>query len=271
MGIIGGTWGYHILRAIWRNEPNGLKGGSYAGRSKVEVLLGKDVWNAIRAKIVIDFGCGPGAEAIELAQHGARHVYGIDILERWLVMAREQAAKAECYNVTFSKTASEPADVIISIDAFEHFADPALVLRTMAAMLKPAGCVLASFGPTWYHPLGGHLFSVFPWAHLVFTEKALCRWRSHIRNDGARRFSEVEGGLNQMTIHRFERLVQGSPFHLDRLEAVPIRAARFFHNRMTREFFTAVVRCKLSLRVSTTRISSSGSGDQTFEEPARSP
>ncbi len=48
----------------------------------------------------------------------------------------------------------------------------------MNTLLQPAGEVLVSFGPTWYHPLGGHLFSVFPWAHLIFSEKALIRWRS---------------------------------------------------------------------------------------------
>jgi hypothetical protein len=55
--------------------------------------------------------------------------------------------------------------------------------------------------------LGGHLFSVFPWAHLIFSEQALIRWRSDFKSDGATRFSEVAGGLNQMTIRRFERLI----------------------------------------------------------------
>src|SRR5262249_46940466 len=140
--------------------------------------------------------------------------------------------------------------VIVSIDAFEHFSDPQAILKTMARMLKPNGCVLASFGPTWYHPLGGHLFSVFPWAHLIFTEKALCRWRTHIRNDGAQRFADVEGGLNQMTIARFQRLVKDSPFEIESLQTIPIRPARMFHNRFTREFLTAVVRCKLRLKSS---------------------
>ena len=245
MPLIGGTLGYKILRAISPAEPAGMSGGSYAGRSKVETLLGKQIWDEIRDKTVIDFGCGPGLEAIEIANRGARHVYGIDINERWLSVARERAQAERCQNVSFFTTPPEPADVIISIDAFEHFGDPAAILKIMSQMLQPQGVVLAAFGPTWYHPLGGHLFSVFPWAHLIFSEKALCHWRSHIRNDGAQRFSDVEGGLNQITIRRFERLVEESPFRIESLEAVPIRAARQFHNRLTREFLTAVVRCKL--------------------------
>jgi SAM-dependent methyltransferase len=134
------------------------------------------------------------------------------------------------------------------VDAFEHFADPAEVLRIMNTLLKPEGEVLLSFGPTWYHPLGGHGFSVFPWAHLIFSEKALIAWRSTFKTDGATRFSEVAGGLNQMTIRRLEELVTASPFRFATLDPVPIRKLRWFHNRFTREFTTAVVRCRLVKR-----------------------
>jgi ubiquinone/menaquinone biosynthesis C-methylase UbiE len=53
---------------------------------------------------------------------------------------------------------------------FEHFTEPKLALDAMYRLLRPGGTLVASFGPTWYHPLGGHLFSVFPWAHLIFSE-----------------------------------------------------------------------------------------------------
>jgi len=136
-------------------------------------------------------------------------------------------------------------DVILSIDSFEHFDDPAGVLATMYDLLRPGGRLVASFGPTWYHPYGGHLFSVFPWAHLIFSEPALIRWRNDIRSDGATRFREVEGGLNQMTIGRFERLIAATPFQVIRLEPVPIRRLRPVHSRLSREFTTAIVRCVL--------------------------
>ena len=138
--------------------------------------------------------------------------------------------------------------MVISVDAFEHFADPAGVLCSMNALLQPAGEVLVSFGPTWHHPLGGHLFSVFPWAHLMFSESALIRWRSTFKTDGATRFSEVAGGLNQMTIAKFEELIAGSPLSFASFETVPIKKLRRFHNGLTREFTTAIVRCRLVKR-----------------------
>jgi SAM-dependent methyltransferase len=200
----------------------------------------------VAGKTVIDFGCGVGAAAIELAQHGARRVIGIDIREDVLRVARQKAREASVDHIcSFTQDTQERADIIISIDAFEHFADPAAILRLMDTLLKPEGEVAVSFGPTWYHPLGGHLFSVFPWAHLIFSEEALIRWRSGFKPDGATRFGEVAGGLNQITIAAFERIVGASPLRFASLEAIPISKVRWFHYRFTREFTTAVVRCRL--------------------------
>jgi hypothetical protein len=146
---------------------------------------------------------------------------------------------------TFTTAPAGKAERILCIDAFEHFADPAAILRTMAELLEPGGSVLVTFGPPWLHPRGGHSFSVFPWAHLVFTEKALLRWRAGYCSDGARRFAEVEGGLNRMTVRRFERLVADSPLCFASFETIPIRRVRRLHNRLTRELFTSMVRCRL--------------------------
>ena len=225
-----------------------MSGDAYAGKIKIKILLGDALFDELRGKTVIDFGCGEGDDAIALAKNGALRVIGIDIRESVLERARQKARRDALESVChFSTTTDEQADAIVSIDSFEHFADPAAILLTMAKLLKPGGSLYASFGPTWYHPLGGHLFSVFPWAHLIFSEKALIRWRSDIRSDGATRFGEVEGGLNQMTIARFEKLAKQSPFVIDFLEAVPIRRLRLLHNRLTREFTSSIVRCKLTL------------------------
>lgn len=238
--------GYRILRRIAPAEPTHMSGAPYAGRSKLRILLGDELVDRMRGADVIDFGCGVGDDAIEVAAF-ARSVYGLDVVPRYLAAATEKARAAGVDGrCRFGAVPPpEPVDYIYSLDSFEHFGDPAGVLMTMYDLLRPGGQVLVSFGPTWYHPLGGHLFSVFPWAHLVFSEAALIRWRSHIRSDGATRFAEVEGGLNQMTIRRFERLVATSPFKLVHLAPVPIRPLRRLHSRWTREWTSAIVRCVL--------------------------
>ena len=237
---------YRVLTKIAPHEPQTMSGSTYDGKSKIGVLLGSDLLALIRDKTVIDFGCGDGVATLDLARHGARKVIGIDIRQHALDEAVRHAADAGLSNCCeFSTGTSTKADVIISLDAFEHFGDPAAILRIMHSLLVPGGFVMASFGPTWYHPLGGHLFSVFPWSHLLFSETALIRWRADIRPDGATRFSEVDGGLNQMTIARFERIVSQSPFRIELLETVPIRKLTPLHSRLTREFTTAIVRTKL--------------------------
>ncbi len=238
-----------VLKRISTEGPTGCDGSAYIGKSKLAVLMGDQFFTDIAGKVVVDFGCGEGTDAVEMALKGAKRVIGIDIREDLLQTARQKAIEAGVQNVcSFTTSAEEPADTVVSMDAFEHFADPAGILRIMNALLQPAGEVLVSFGPIWYHPLGGHLFSVFPWAHLVFSEEALIGWRSAFKSDGATRFSEVTGGLNQMTITKFEKLVAGSSLQFAKLELVPIRKLRRFHNHLTREFTTAIVRCRLIKR-----------------------
>lgn len=151
---------------------------------------------------------------------------------------------------TFTSATDELADIIISLDAFEHFSDPAAVLEIMSTLLRPNGYVLASFGPTWLHPYGGHLFSVFPWSHLIFTETAQIKWRTDFKSDGATKFSEVAGGLNQITILKFEQFVASSPFMFEWIETVPIKGVALFRHKWFREIGTSIVRCKLRLKTS---------------------
>ena len=240
---------YRILKSIAPGVPESASRGVYEGNSKLAILLGEDFFARIAGKVVVDFGCGEGSDAIEMAQKGAKRVIGIDIREEVLQVGRQKAIVAGVQDrCIFASSTEELADFVVSLDAFEHFADPAGILCLMHALLKPTGEALLSFGPTWYHPMGGHLFSIFPWSHVIFGEKALIDWRATFRDDGATRFSEVAGGLNQMTIARFEEYVAASPLKFAALEPVPIKKLRPLHNRFTREFTTAIVRSRLVRR-----------------------
>jgi SAM-dependent methyltransferase len=250
MGIVGGALAGRLLTRLSPTGEGGLAQGvpkAYQDKNKLEVLLGPSIWDHIRDKVVVDFGCGPGLESVDLAEHGARQVIGLDLEQRWLEQARERARQHGVDHMcTFAPTwdGTTKADIILSLDAFEHFDDPAEILKTFHAILKPDGSVLASFGPLWYHPYGGHLYSIFPYAHFVFTEKALVAWRSKLPGKGyATSFRET--GLNQMSVARFEKLVADSPFTFASFEAVPIRKLRWAANRVLREFTTSIVRCRL--------------------------
>lgn len=220
-----------------------------SGISKLATYFGEPVLERLRDLTVVDFGCGGGRNAIELAERGCARVIAIDTQEQLLDKGRRAAAeRGLAGRVHFCTRYDGTADVVISTDAVEHFAQPELALRSMRAFLERGGYALVQFGPTWYHPFGGHLFSVFPWAHLLFTEEALIRWRQDFKQDGARRFGEVAGGLNQMTISRWERLVAASEFKLGEYDLVPIRRLARWHSRVTREWFTSMVVARLDVR-----------------------
>jgi SAM-dependent methyltransferase len=245
MCVIGGTLGRHLLRHLAPKDWEGRVEALAYRTSKLELLLGTEFFDLICGKTVIDFGCGSGAEAVEMAQRGARRVLGIEINPRLLEQARQRAISAGVADRCVVATApDEPADVIVSLDSFEHFADPLAILQVMAEYLKPGGRVIISFGPTWYHPYGGHFFSVFPWSHLLFTESALIEWRRTRRpGQSARTISEC--GVNKMTIRGFRRIVDASPFRFAYFEARPIRRLARLSNALTREFCTSIVRCTL--------------------------
>ncbi|MFL5244737.1 MAG: class I SAM-dependent methyltransferase [Gemmataceae bacterium] len=247
MAIFGGTVGYRLLRWLSpAGKSNNRDDSAYQSSSKLEALFGPSIWDDLSGKVVIDFGCGTGGEAAEMAARGAARVIGIDIRESVLAQARLAANGAGVADrCLFTTETNEQADLVVSLDAFEHFADPAHILSLMRRLLKDDGQALIAFGPPWYHPRGGHTFSVFPWAHLLFTEQALLRWRADFKADRATRFSEVDGGLNQMTVRRFRRLVSESDFEFVSFEAVPIRKLRHLTSKLSRECLTSFVRCRL--------------------------
>jgi SAM-dependent methyltransferase len=253
MGLIGGSVGVRLLKSLSPDGSGGLSSDTpaiYQNTGKLEFLLGRHFWEKIRDKVVMDFGCGEGHEVVEMAERGARQVIGVDTRQKWLdhaaALAEKRGVADRCVFVQ-RWTVPQTADVILSLDSFEHFDDPTGILAAMSGIVKPTGRVIVSFGPTWYHPYGGHLFSVFPWAHLVFSEQAMVAWRSGL--PGKRRTTSLrEAGLNKMTVRRFERLIAQSPLCAESFEAVPIRRLRWLANRVSREFTTSIVRCCLAPR-----------------------
>lgn len=249
MAIIGDAVGYSLLRAIAPRKYSQECDEIDSNDTKLEQFFGEDIFDIIHGKSIIDFGCGTGNQAVQMAKMGAGKVIGIDIQESRLATGRKLAEQLSVDGIcSFAAETNERADIIISKDACEHFFDTVAVLRQMSKLLKPDGFVLAAFGPTWLHPYGGHLFSVFPWAHLIFSENALIRWRSDFKSDGATRFCEVEGGLNQLTIANFERSVEKSPFRFEWIDTVPIKGIFLFKHKILREVGSSLVRCKLKFK-----------------------
>jgi SAM-dependent methyltransferase len=214
-----------------------------------------DLPERVRGRRVLDFGCGAGRQAVALTRAGAAFVLGVESNPRTLRGARALAA-AE--GIGPGRLAFAPAvpeelrggfDVVLSKDSMEHFADPGAVLAVMRAALAPGGRLLVTFGPPWLAPSGSHMhfFTPLPWVHLLFAERTVMAVRARYRADGARRYEEVESGLNRMTVRRFERLAASAGLRMERrrydcVKGIPIvgRAP------LLRELFINNVACVLT-------------------------
>ena len=173
---------------------------------------------------VLDFGCGFGLQAAALARRG-RHVTGLD-LPRAIFEARWRELMAE--HPTLCLTTEPPPhtfDVVYSCSSFEHFSDPASILQLMRERVRPGGKVVVSFAEPWYSPRGHHMDGItrLPWVNLLFPEADVMAVRALYRRDGASRYEEVEGGLNRMTVARFERLMRGSGMRIRSLRLFPVK------------------------------------------------
>ena len=170
-------------------------------------------------KTVLDVGSGLGGPAFFLAERGAGRVLGVDIVARDIQFARaklagEFAALADRVSFTQIRDLDDLGDatfdLIVSRDSFEHYADPAAILAAMLRHLAPGGRLAIGFGPLWKSPYGGHItyMTRLPWAHLLFPERVILRERRHFFPDQeASAFGEIVGGLNQMTLARFNALI----------------------------------------------------------------
>lgn len=182
----------------------------------------------IQGKTVLDFGCGQGWQVVAMAKQGAAYVVGLDI--RGLESAKQRAQQAGCADrVSFAGGLSPESkgsfDVVVSCSSFEHFSDPAGALSLMCQAARPDGIIVITFAEPWYSPHGSHMnfFAKIPWVNLLFSERSVMKARSHFRFDGARRYEEVEGGLNRMTLDKFERIIRSSGMQIEFLKYYPVK------------------------------------------------
>jgi len=173
-----------------------------------------DFVSTIRGMHVLDYGSGTGYQVAALAKNGASYVAGIDTNPKCLLAARELVRNLNLQDQveffdSFDARLKGRFDIVIAQNSMEHFPDPALRLQEMAAALRPNGRVFVTFGPPWFAPYGSHMFffTKLPWVNIVFDETTVLNVRRHFRHDGAKRYEDVESGLNRMTVRKFERLL----------------------------------------------------------------
>ena len=171
----------------------------------------------------LDIGCGTGQLAVGLSLAGAHRVTGIDLVGRNIAHARSNAGRLlvadrpgfEAVSAHDFASRGERYNVVIALAALEHVDRPAQFLREIRALLTRNGRAYVSMTP-FHGPLGDHMWGFFrvqiPWRGVIFSEKAILRLRQErFRPDEpCRRYQEVSGGLNLMTIGQYLRYVEAA-------------------------------------------------------------
>src|SRR5688500_9369166 len=180
-----------------------------------------DLLDRIKDKSVLDYGCGPGYQAVAMAQQGAKSVVGLDINPNWLERANALAAENQCTDrVSFFEAGRFLADssnrgkfdVVLYCGSFEHFGYAGKQLAHMTTMTRPGGRILITSAEPWLSPHGSNMdnFCKVPYLNILFSEKTVMSVRSRFKDDGAKRYEDILSGLNRMTLAKFERIIRNS-------------------------------------------------------------
>ena len=189
----------------------------------------RDFDRLVVGKRVLDYGCGHGWQAVALRLRcRAEHVVGLDVIDERLAFGAALAGRFGCADrVRFFRDVPAELegrfDVVLSLSAFEHFADPMAELQKMRRQLRPGGHVLLAFAEPWLSHSGSHVGNFtripgtnypVPWVNLVFSDRALLTLRSKFRDDHVSRLQDIDGGLNRMTLAKFEEILRSSGLNI---------------------------------------------------------
>ncbi len=211
----------------------------------------------VEGRSVLDVGCGSGAVCVEAARRGAIRAVGVDtrLSEHTRALINgdpDLNGRVELLitDGTLRELGEERFDVVLSKDSFEHYSDPESFVFELVERVTPGGMLAIGFGPLWKGPTGGHIgfMTNVPWAHLLFPENVIMDERRRFRpEENARAFGEIAGGLNKMTLGRFQTIMRSTGLECVYLETSvsdnPVVRAMKAVSRVPplREYFTANV------------------------------
>jgi SAM-dependent methyltransferase len=215
----------------------------------------------IHGKVVLDHGCGPGWQSVAMrTKCGAARVFGLDIVPEWFehgaALARQHGCAGQVsFGPAIPPDLKEAFDIVLSLSAFEHYADPAAELQRMRSHLKPGGFILLAFAEPWYSPYGSH-FSGYtripgtgvpvPWLNLLFSDRALLTLRERFRPDHPGELENISGGLNRLSVARFERIVASSGMRVEQMRLFAVKRLPLVTQiPVLRELFTSAASCVL--------------------------
>lgn len=163
---------------------------------------------------LLEIGCGQGLAARNLQQAGfdvsANDV--TDVLDQSARQAGVRFLEGDICNGLNYPDADY--DLIFSVNAFEHFHNPAAALDEMLRILKPGGLLYLTFDPLYYSPWGLHAVRRlgFPYPQILFSEAAIQRFVNEKAAEIAESYdpnsdkTKIGPPLNYWTVEQFRQI-----------------------------------------------------------------
>ena len=170
-------------------------GNSYDGdvilpvaRERFDLLRSRGI--DLAGRDLVEYGAGHGAMLFVADEVGARRAVAIDYdavdFEKLRAEHGDPTVDHEFVAADLCDYAPPAGafDVALCDNAFEHFADPAVVLDKIHTTLRPGGVLLARFNPIFHSALGGHRYwlTAVPWVQTIFDDETNWRFfQDHLR------------------------------------------------------------------------------------------
>lgn len=194
-----------------KEQPVEIRAKYYTITQSIHALYKQILLTDIRGKQVLEYGCGVGGYAFDLAKHGA-HVTGIDLSEVAINMAKDAAAQAE---LTIDFRVMNAENLLFEDNSFELICGVAILhhlqidkaFAELARTLKPDGKAI------FWEPLG-HNPLINLYRHFTPSMRT--------PDEHPLRVSDLQ------LAHNYFRTVETRFFLLTALMAVPFRKFSFF-------------------------------------------
>jgi 2-polyprenyl-3-methyl-5-hydroxy-6-metoxy-1,4-benzoquinol methylase len=210
---------------------------------------------AFENKIILDFGCGNGAQTVQFLGTGAK-VTAIDIelrdlqsLRNYLREQNRREILPVHYDGAHLPVASGVIDIVTSFEVLEHVPDEATALREIHRVLKPGGEIIFSVPNKWWiFETHGARLPLLKWNRVPFfswlprgVHRRFARARIYRRRDIVRLLQQhsfqvlhtayVAAPMDVLKSPALKRLARATFFGQDTTRVACLATAIFVHGR----------------------------------------
>jgi len=160
----------HMTQTVERGKPADFGQEILKRRARITASF-----VTLKDKYILDFGCGNGAQTLELVRHGCRIVAcdidatDLGVLTDFVAANNIESVNAVLYDGTRLPLADAQFDVLVSYAVLEHVNNEAAALTEMRRVLKNSGELILSVPNKWWvFETHGARLPLLPWNRVPF-------------------------------------------------------------------------------------------------------